>query len=309
MRHARASFIVAAALAGCAHAPQVTSAKPPIGAKDPVARFSGAGGEDLALLAAACWMGGSWGDAVGEPQAARAKATEARCKAVLTRVYGDDTDHQKLLALRALERDAVNDVARHAAAREPDRAARADLRKLIEAVAAAERESMYARRAADRVKIDIERDRDERFESDQASAVAPLGARKALERLLALDAGRYSRDAHALGLLAAIDRVQLARGLPSPLKIAAVAPAAELTFAARAPSAESAPPGTWARYLRAIAAASGHPVDATGDSRARNQRAWRAMREGFADRLADASSGLAPELAPAVRGAIRILRS
>ncbi|NVL67823.1 hypothetical protein, partial [Escherichia coli] len=83
--------------------------------------------------------------------------------------------------------------------------------KLVTMTAAAQREAMEARRAADRVKRDLDHE-PEKLTSDEVAAVAPLQTTKELDALLAFDAGDLSADAHAIGLVTAMDRIALSRG-------------------------------------------------------------------------------------------------
>src|SRR5580698_2185328 len=72
-------------------APPVT-APPPVAAPAPAATppLRPEAGHNLAMLAAACWFGGIWGDAEGDTEETRGHATEARCHDVIRRVYGKD---------------------------------------------------------------------------------------------------------------------------------------------------------------------------------------------------------------------------
>src|SRR5271165_1603076 len=64
----------------------------------------------LVVLAASCWLGGLWGDALGEQDAAtKASGNETRCHELERRVWQTD-DKTHFEQLRALEQNAVSDV-------------------------------------------------------------------------------------------------------------------------------------------------------------------------------------------------------
>src|SRR5581483_1962549 len=69
-------------------------------------------GYQLAIEAIGCWFGGEWADAEGFVAPQRRAVTEARCREVVTRVYGDAEGH--LRQMRAMEEKTVEDVAQKA---------------------------------------------------------------------------------------------------------------------------------------------------------------------------------------------------
>jgi hypothetical protein len=240
-------------------------------------------GESLVIGAASCWLGGLWSDALGEKKLAwndaRTPGIERRCSAVLEGT-----------AMRAIDPRAVDEVAR----RLDDDAQRTFLRE----VAAGARENLEARRAADRVKADYADDTTTLTErkSDKLFAGAVLRKSDGIVALLH-DAGPYAVDAHAVGLLLAVDRVEIARGLPMHLKVDVLAAPVREVFGVASPAmpaddAAPLPKGTWLAYLGAVASAAGHgiPADASSEPAHREPLAWNGMLEGFAERLRALSS-------------------
>jgi hypothetical protein len=112
-----------------------------------------------------------------------------------------------------------------------------------------------------------------------------------LKALLELDAGGLTGEAHALGLLTAMDRMELARGLPKHLKVYAVEGAYQLVFGAAPPNVPADAtaklvPGTWLTYLIDVARAAGHAVPASASTpREREPWAWGGVIAGFGDKL------------------------
>ena len=282
--------------------PLVAPPPPPVVVTPPSPPLRPEAGHNLAILAAACWFGGIWGDAEGDTETTRAQASDARCHDVVRRVYGkDDDEHYR--QLRALEPSAVGDIAGKVetlAKEDADDAPRSQvLAQLVQAVAAAEREAMLARRAASRVKRDLDRELD-KLSADDAAAVEPLRDTRMLEALLKLQVGDLTHDAHALGMLAALDRVEVARLLPRHLKLYAVGGANQLLFGIPIPEvpADAAKSGKrrlfWLDYLLDVAKAAGHPVpDAVKLPKKREPLAWGGMLAGYADKLRVDIDGLA----------------
>jgi hypothetical protein len=286
--------------------PPVASPTPPAGASAsaPGAPAPAAQTQEeahkLVVLAAACWFGGMWGEALGEQDQAKATGTETRCHDLEKRVWDtDDKTHYE--QLRALEQNAVADVVAKV-----DVAAKGDsvdgprhdaLVRLVQALADAEKETTAARRAGSRVKRDLDREPD-KLNADEVDAVLPLRAHSKIEALLRLDAGDLTKEANALGLLCALDRVELARGLPKHLKFYAVADELQLLFGVSVPDVPSDAtkklvPGTWLRFLADAANAAGHPVsDKAKTPRERDALAWAGMLQGFSDKLTADSDGI-----------------
>jgi len=274
------------------------------------ARDAKAPGYALFIQATSCWMGGLWSDALGETDDARTAGIDRRCNALLRDIDITAGERERALAdhvpppapeeayfpLRAVEPHVVEAIARKVeerAARDPVEAPRArDLAVVLRAVALATRETIQARRVADLVKNDSREQPDvaERI-ADKGSAATKLRREEALDALFHVDAGAYTDDARAIAVLSALDRMQIARGLPKHLKIYAVRGAYGDVFGVPAPAvsddaARPIPAGMWLGYLTQVAGAAGHPVP--GDARDPQNReplAWTGVLEGFADRL------------------------
>jgi hypothetical protein len=250
-------------------------------------------GHNLFVMAAACWFGGIWGDAEGDSPETRAKASEARCHDVVRRVYNHD-DSGRYEQLRALEAEVVADIAGKVetlAKEDPDDAPRSQaLAELVKAVAAAQREGMYARRAALRVRRDLDHEPD-KLTTDEATAVVPLRDIRMLSALLAFNQVDLAHDAHALGMLAALDRMEITVGLPRHMKIYAVGGLNQLLFGAAPPplpddASKPLPRAGWLTYLTEVAAAAGHPVPAGAKTpKQREPLAWTGSLEGYGDKL------------------------
>jgi hypothetical protein len=123
--------------------------------------------------------------------------------------------------------------------------------------------------------------------------VEPLRAHKGLESLfnLAASGGDLGAEAHALAVLAAMDRMTDAHGLPPHMKVYAVGDAFGMLFGVTAPDVPSEAekplkPGTWLAYLTEVAKAAGHPVPDTAKTpREREPLAWVGTLAGFSDKL------------------------
>jgi hypothetical protein len=232
----------------------------------------------------------------------KATGTENRCHDLERRVWGAD-DKSHFEQLRAIEQNALADVIAKvdetAKTDSVDGPRREALVKLTTALGEAARETQLARRAGDRVKRDLTRE-PEKLGNDEVDAVGPLRAHTKLDALLKLEAGDLSKEANALGLLLTLDRVELARGLPRHLKLYAVADPFGALFGVAIPdvpldATKKLVPGTWLRFLTETAKAAGHPVNAKAKTaRERDALAWAGMLEGFHDKLAADSDGIAP---------------
>jgi hypothetical protein len=219
--------------------------------------------------AVGCWLGGVWSDAEGAKEEERINAAKQRCRTLVQRLYGgDDSVHYE--KLRALEQSAIADLSAKITAVAQndavDKGREQQLIQLLQAIAAAEREAMSARRAANDVKNDIAVVQPSaKRKGDELAAVAPLSEGKAFEALLRLDVGDLSHEARVVAILYAVDRMETARGLPTHLKAYAVARPFAALFGAAAPdvrgdASEPIKGGIWLRYLTAVAKAAGHPV-------------------------------------------------
>jgi hypothetical protein len=247
-------------------------------------------------VATSCWLGGLWSDAVGEKGDAREAGIRRRCDEVL-RDVGESTEEPILYApLRALDARTVERIVDRVA-----QAASADAREvthapalvaLLRAVADASRETVEARRAADKVKQVVEPVPAGDEWRNKLAAAPELRHSVALHALLTRG-GPYGDEARVIGTLHALDRMEIARGLPKHLKVYAVEGAFREIFGVAAPelSTNAAAPiktGTWLEYLTKVAAAAGHPVPADAkDPQNREPLAWNGVLEGFADRLRD----------------------
>lgn len=91
--------------------------------------------------------------------------------------------------------------------------------------------------------------------------------------------------------MSALDRVEIARGLPKHLKFYAAADALNLLFGVTVPDVpedvtKRLVPGTWLRFLADTAEAAGHPVGSKAQTpRERDALAWKGMLLGFVDQL------------------------
>jgi hypothetical protein len=278
-------------------APQPTPAPTGLGASaspSPTPANGGEGAHRLVIAAAGCWFGGTWSDALGEQDAIKQAGIEARCHELERRVWAGTEDKTHYEQLRALETNAVADVLAtvdEAAKRDgADGARRSALVKLAAALADEERELMLARRASDRVKRDLDRE-PEKLTADEVDAVIPLRAHAKLDALLGLNVGDLSREAHALALFRALDRVEIARGLPRHLKLYAVADTFHLLFGVTVPdaprdAATKLVPGMWLAFLADTATAAGYPVgDKATTPLEKDAVAWAGMLRGFGDKL------------------------
>jgi hypothetical protein len=295
-------------LAACTHANP--SASSPATASSPKAS-----GYDLVMQATSCWMGGLWSDAVGESGSERYAGIERRCDALLRDVDLTSREKSRALAdqapppaaeeayypLRAVEPHVVDALAKEVKARADRIPAEApysgQLVTLLRSVADAARETIHARRAADVVKEDVTGQPSvEARTADKIAAGAQLRSGAALDALLHVDAGLFTDEAHAIGVLSALDRMEIARSLPKHLKVYTVATGYSDLFGVPPPTVPenaSTPikTGTWLAYLTDVAAAAGHPVpNDARDPQNREPLAWTGVLAGFADKLrADAS--------------------
>jgi hypothetical protein len=305
-----------ATLAGCggsepapvAPPPAVASAAPastetatPASSAAPAGAQTQEEAHKLLIRAASCWFGGLWADAMGEQDDVKKAGIETRCHDVEQRVWSAD-DKVHLEQLRALEQNATSDVvaAVDLATKNDsvDGPRRDALVKVAQALGDAVRETTIARRAGERVKRDLDREPD-KLSKDESDAVAPMRAHAKLEALIKLDAGDLTKEANALGLLCALDRVELARGLPKHLKLYAAGDTFQVVFGVTMPDVPQdgttkLVPGTWLKFLSDTATAAGHPVPATAKTpREKDSLAWAGMQQGFGEKLAADADGIA----------------
>jgi hypothetical protein len=317
LRTSSISSVLALSLAACGGAKKApdaptpdttaTAVVPPAtdgGAPQTAAAPASGQAHALVILVASCWYGGVWSEGEGaDTTETRKAASEARCREATKRTFGTE-DKEKYEQLRAYEANAiedlgkkVQDLAKGDATDEPRKDA---LGKLVTALAAAKKEEMLARRAGDRVKRDLAKE-PEKLSADEAAAVGPLRDTTALAQLLKLDAGELSTEAHTFGLLSAMERMAIARGLPRHLKIYSVQGSFKLLFNVDAPAVSDdltkpLKPGTWLATLVAAAKGAGHAVPDTAKTPLEKEpMAWAGVLEGLHDQLVADGAKLASD--------------
>jgi hypothetical protein len=195
------------------------------------------------------------------------------------------------LIARRVAADATGDAEPHAK----------ELTTLLLRVADATRETMHARRAADKVKMEALGDLlSGEYHAEKVAAAPELMKSASLRALLVAEVGPYDTEAQIIGLLSAIDRMEIARGLPQHLKLYSVEGPYRNVFGVSAPAvpedaAAAVKKGTWLGYAAEVAAAAGHPVPSDAlDPRHREPLAWNGILEGYADKLRALESDLPP---------------
>ena len=251
------------------HGPVTSDVPPPV---DP---------HGLAVAAAACWFGGLWGDALGEAIERKAM-DEMRCLTVSRSVWGGE-DRGHFEELRAVNPAAVADLMKRVGTDTP-------VGKELQALSEAQREALEARRAGDRVKRDVARE-PEKLTSDEAAATAALTSGKALDALLKLDDGDLTHEAHALGVMTAMERLDRSRGLPKHLKVYAMEAALQSLFGIAPPAmpddaTKPLPKGAYLAFVAEAAKAAGHAVpDSAKTPKDRESLAWAGVLQGISDKL------------------------
>jgi hypothetical protein len=291
-----------ATVAPTADAPPVASTPATSSAPTP----TGEAAHRLVVEATACWFGGLWGDALGEEGEMKRSGDERRCRDVAQMAYGTDAK-DRLEQVRAVDATAVGDIAAKvellAGNDTVDGPRQGKLAKLLVAIGDVQRELLMARRAADRVKVDEDTKDADKLSKDEQTAAPILRAHVALDALLALDAGNLAKEAHAVAVLAVLERTNIARRLPRHLKLYAVGDAFKALFGADLPAGgvpddptKKLTPGTWATYLMSAASAAGHAVPSTAKTpQDRYALAWAGTQAGIADKLAADEPGVGPE--------------
>ncbi len=228
---------------------------------------------------------------------------ERRCRDVAQMTYGTDAK-DRLEQVRAVEATTVGDIASKveilAGNDSVDGPRKGKLSKLVVAIADVQRELLMARRAADRVKVDEDTKDADKLSKDEGTAAPILRAHAAFDALAALDAGDLSKEAHAIAVLAVLERTNIARRLPRHLKLYAVGDAFKSLFGIDVPASgvpddptKPLKPGTWSTYIVAAASAAGHAVPATAKSpKDRYAFAWAGTQAGIADKLAADEAGV-----------------
>jgi hypothetical protein len=245
------------------------------------------------VAAVACWFGGLWSDAEAARNEDREAAATLRCRELVRRLY-DREDSDRVEQLRSLEASAVSELSDKLVALakhdQVDARRQESLVKLLNGSAAAARETMYTRRASDRVKSDIAREQSEsKHAGDESAALGPLAKDEALASLWQLEVDDLTHEARAVAILYALDRMNVARGLPKRLKVAALQEPFALLFGAAPSVADTSRPlegGVWLAYLMSVAKAAGHPVSEKAASLPQRERlAWGGAVMGLADKL------------------------
>ena len=228
----------------------------------------------ILAFSTACWLG----------------RDEAKCKELIVLADGKDNP-EEMAPLRAIDGNVTREMAEkiekfaHVDGMPFDDAKAAS--KLFSAIVDAQRESLAARHAAESIKTDPD---SEKVGPGDTVAVKDLKPTFALEALGKLDAAPYTKDAGALALLTALDRVKAAANLPKHLKLFAVAGPYKIVFGVEPSIKMDEPrpirPGTWLAFEMQTAAAAGHPVPAaTTDLKEQARLAWAGILEGFSDRI------------------------
>ncbi|HEY2409118.1 MAG TPA: hypothetical protein VGI10_24100 [Polyangiaceae bacterium] len=249
----------------------------------------------LAIEAVACWSGGLWSDAEGADDDTGAENARLRCQELVQMVYGsnDLIRYERVRALEPVEVSELKDRIVAAARSEAAPAANvAALGLFVDRVASAEREAMLARRAADRVKKDVEGERyPGKLTADEPESVDPLRDARAFEALYSGDFGDLGHEARTIALLCALDRMQISYGLTKHLKVYTVERPFTLLFGLAPPvvpddAHKSLKGGAWLSYLTRAASAAGHPVPKTARLLEDQERLARAgVLAGLADKL------------------------
>jgi hypothetical protein len=253
---------------------------------------------ELVIATASCLLGPLWSEAEGETGGSeRRAATAKRCAAVVHAVTGED-DPTKVEALRMLDASMTDPLVAKVKELDPSN----DLARFASSLVMASREAASARRAAAKVRADIERlrsDKDkatarerdaDRLSADEADVVPALRTGAGLESLVHY-AGAHAAEAHAIGVLLALSRVRAAQDLPKHMKLYTVAPAYAAVFGVQPPplsehAKDKLKPGAWLAYVTSVAAACGHPVPETAKKpKEREPLAWSGVLAGFVDRL------------------------
>jgi hypothetical protein len=243
------------------------------------------GAHKLAIATVSCWLGGVWADAIGEPPENRKASDEARCNEVVRQVWGGD-DKAKLEQLRAFDETTVEDVISKVGDGTPSGR---ELRAFVEA----QHEAMDARRAGDRVKKDLAGEREhEKLTPDEAVSTKAFTDGDSLEALMKLNVGDLTHEAHALGVLTAMERIEASRGLPRHLKIYAMQAPLFSLFKMPAPTnlpadaTQPLPKGGYLVFVSDAAKAAGHPVPDTAKTpKEQEPLAWSGVLEGITEKL------------------------
>ncbi len=225
-------------------------------------------------------------------------------------IYGDFSQ-ARYEQIRENEARAVDDLLAKIRSTEPQSTRERSV-ALFRDVAAAAHEGMLARRAADRVKIDYDANAVEaKLTDDERRAATALAQHRALDRLLVVP-DKTAMDRRALGLLFALDRMEMARGLAKQLKFFALGHILTTVFDVAPPPADTLKPtatpraGAWLSYLRGVSVHAGYPVSDNPSLNKKQQEtlAWAGVGHGFADRLRQQLPSMPAEAVPELTRAI-----
>ena len=299
------------------------------------ALLQGQPGYQLAIQATACWFGPLWAEAEGVVPPLQRLTTERRCSEVVREIFGDTG---RLAAFKAVEPAEVEATAQRVT--KDGAESGAQLSRLVMHVAAAQRESLAARRASDRVHrergpahgghgLEAAQTQKNDRESRSGSAVAEhhdigavelLRAHDSLEQLMKAELGDFTGDARALGLLIGLSRMNTAWALPRHLRIFAVDSVGHVIFNAPLPEEAQVTPadatkpqreGLLVEHLTQLAQTAGYPVPADLKPRERRMLAWQSLQKAIADRLGQQklSKQADPTLRPIVSAEVERLNN
>jgi hypothetical protein len=249
---------------------------------------------NLVIQATSCWLGGLWSDALGEKDEDRLADIQKRCEELLRDV--GESPEGAYYPLRAVDSATVDHLVRRVAAIATESgmngAEANELTTLLLHVADTARETMHARRAADKVKAEAAGEAlSGDYHVDKIAAAPDLTQTTSLHALLRAEVGPYDTEAQIIGLLSAIDRMEIARGLPKHLKIDSIEGANRDVFGVPPPAlpddaAAAIRKGTWLGYASQVAAVAKHPIPTdVRDPHSQEPLAWNGILEGYADKL------------------------
>jgi len=249
---------------------------------------------DLAIQATSCWLGGLWSDALREKEEDRHAEIQKRCEALLREV--GESPAELYYPLGAVDSATVDHLVRRVAAIAAESGMNGveanELTTLLMHVADTARETMHARRAADKIKAEAAGEAlSGDYHADKIAASPDLTQTMSLHALLRAEVGPYDTEAQIIGLLSAIDRMEIARGLPKHLKIDSIDGANRDVFGVPAQAlpedaATAIGKGTWLGYASQVAAVAKHPIPTyVRDPHSQEPLAWNGILEGYADKL------------------------
>ncbi len=293
-------MLLALALVACGHEASTSNgATTNTAASTPAGKSTRGPGYDLVIKSTSCWMGGLWSDALGEKEFERQANIEKRCKDLLAYIAETPESYN---TLRAVEPKIVTEIADRVKKDAGKEESAGELVAMLQMTAEATRETLHARRAADKVKEDAEKDRTQ-YAPDKVTASPELRKSEAVHALLGASLGGYTADAHAIGVLFAIDRMQIAHGLPKHLKIFVVGEPLKDIFGVAPPAVSDdgsmkVTPGLWLDHLQKVAAQSGRAVPPeTKNLEDRETLAWNGVLDALGEKLVAASGDVPADAA------------